>query len=79
MTQAFRVRLFGHVSYVVLSGQADIPREQSGFLRRAWEVLSFSRPEVGRLPSDFFFFFFLSLGPHLQHMDVPRLGEESDL
>lgn len=77
MTQAFRVRLFGHVSCVVLSGQADIPREQSGFLRRAWEVLSFSRPEVGRLASDFFFF--LSLGPHLQHMDVPRLGEESDL
>ena len=30
----------------------------------------------------FFFFFFLSfvyLGPHLWHMDVPRLGIESEL
>ena len=27
----------------------------------------------------FFFFFFWLLGPHLQHMEVPRLGVESEL
>ena len=27
----------------------------------------------------FFFFFFVSLGPHLLHMEVPRLGVESEL
>ena len=25
------------------------------------------------------FFFFVFLGPHLQHMEVPRLGVESEL
>ena len=39
---------------------------------------------IGPLESQsfFFFFFFLSLvflGPHLQHMEVPRLGVESQL
>ena len=29
--------------------------------------------------SFFFFFFFGFLGPHLQHMKVPRLGSESEL
>ena len=27
----------------------------------------------------FFFFFFFFLGPHPQHMDVPKLGVESQL
>ena len=27
----------------------------------------------------FFFFFFAFLGPHLRHMEVPRLGVESEL
>ena len=27
----------------------------------------------------FFFFFFVSLGPHLRHMEVPRLGVQSEL
>ena len=27
----------------------------------------------------FFFFFFCCLGPHLQHMEVPKLGVESEL
>ena len=31
------------------------------------------------LPSFFFFFLFFSLGLHLQHMEVPRLGVESEL
>ena len=26
-----------------------------------------------------FFFFFVFLGPHLWHMEVPRLGVESEL
>ena len=30
------------------------------------------------LPTQFFFFFFL-LGPHLWHMEVPRLGAKSEL
>ena len=25
------------------------------------------------------FFFFVSLGPHLRHMEVPRLGVQSEL
>ena len=29
--------------------------------------------------NSFFFFFFSFLGPHLQHMDVPRLGVKSEL
>ena len=33
---------------------------------------------VDRARESFFFFFFF-LGPHLQHMDVPRLGVESEL
>ena len=28
---------------------------------------------------DFFFFFLLFLGPHLRHMEVPKLGVESEL
>ena len=27
----------------------------------------------------FFFFFFFFFGPHLRHMEVPRLGGESEL
>ena len=28
---------------------------------------------------DFFFFFCLFLGPHTQHMEIPRLGVQSEL
>ena len=31
------------------------------------------------LPSQIFFFVFAFLGPHLRHMEVPRLGVESEL
>ena len=27
----------------------------------------------------FFFFFFFILGPHLQHIEVPRIGVDSEL
>ena len=30
-------------------------------------------------PNKFFFFFFVFLGPHLWHMEVPRLGVKSEL
>ena len=39
-------------------------------------------PERGpiiQLPLFFFFFFFCFSGPHLWHMEVPRLGGESEL
>ena len=36
-------------------------------------------PATFNLPNDFFFFFLFFLGPHLHHMDVPRLGVDSEL
>ena len=34
---------------------------------------------VGKRGELFFFYFFLFLGPHLRHMEVPRLGLELEL
>ena len=34
---------------------------------------------VKKVKTEFFFFFFFFLGLHPQHMEVPRLGVESEL
>ena len=48
-----------------------------GCLASQGEKFSFFLPPS--LPLFFFLSFFLFLGPHLQHMEVPRLGFESKL
>ena len=41
--------------------------------------LVFSWDSNGLIVSNLFFYFFVFLGPHLWHMEVPRLGVESEL
>ena len=34
---------------------------------------------ISKFPSSTLFFFLIFLGPHLQHVEVPRLGVQSEL
>ena len=44
-----------------------------------WQIFHFGHRPFLSLPFIYFLFFFVVLGPHPRHMEVPRLGVESEL
>ena len=59
--------------------EKDLTSSGKAMSRNPWTALiCLTLTAISRLNSSFFFSF-LFLGPHLQHMEVPRLGAESEL
>ena len=50
--------------------------EENIFLKKEWaESIAVQK----KLAQHFFWYFFVFLGPHPLHMEIPRLGVESEL